>query len=122
MEHLKPEQFVILGNPGVTSTQILSPHNSQSSRVTITRVVVAPGAIQPRHSHSASEQIWYAQSGSGMLLLADGKTRAFCAGEVVRFAENEIHGFENTGVAAFEYIAITSPPINFDYAYAIRGA
>ena len=77
MEHLKPEQFVILGNPGVTSTQILSPHNSQSSRVTITRVVVAPGAIQPRHSHSASEQIWYAQSGSGMLLLADGKRGHF---------------------------------------------
>jgi len=57
-----------------------------------------------------------------VLLLANGETQAICAGEVVRFAENEIHGFENTGLMAFEYIAITSPPINFNYAYAIKGA
>jgi quercetin dioxygenase-like cupin family protein len=122
MEHLKPQQFVTLANPGVTSTQIISPHNSQSSRVTMTRVSVAPGAIQPRHAHASSEQIWYAQSGSGVLLLANGRTMPFCAGEVVRFAEGEIHGLENTGAAAFEYISVTSPPINFDYAYANKGA
>ncbi len=122
MEHLKPEQFVTLANPGVTSTQILSPHNSQSSRITITRVVVDAGAIQPRHTHSSSEQIWYAQSGSGVLLLANGRTQAICAGEVVRFAENEVHGFENTGVEAFEYLSVTAPPIDFTYAYATKGA
>jgi mannose-6-phosphate isomerase-like protein (cupin superfamily) len=121
MEHLKPQQFVTLAIPGVTSTQIISPHNSQSPRVTITRVIVAPGAIQPPHAHPSSEQIWYAQSGSGVLLLADGRTTPICAGEVVRFAESEIHGFENTGAAAFEYISVTSPPINFDYAYANKG-
>jgi quercetin dioxygenase-like cupin family protein len=83
---------------------------------------VQAGAIQPRHCHSSSEQIWYAQSVSGVLLLANGKTQPICAGEVVRFTENEVHGFENTGVMAFEYLAITSPPINFNYAYAIKGA
>jgi quercetin dioxygenase-like cupin family protein len=122
VEHLKPEQFVTLANPGVTSTQILSPHNSQSSRITITRVVVDAGAVQPRHTHSSSEQIWYAQAGSGLLLLANGRTQAICAGEVVRFAENEVHGFENTGVGAFEYLSITAPPVDFGYAYAIKGA
>ena len=122
MEHLTQEQFVTLANPGVTSTQLLSPHNSKSSRVTITRVVVAPGAIQPRHSHSSSEQVWYALSGSGVLLLADGKTQPICAGEVVRFADNEVHGLENTGAAAFEYLSVTSPPINFSYAYAAERA
>jgi len=122
VEHLTQEQFVTLANPGVTSTQLLSPHNSKSSRVTITRVVVAPGAIQPRHSHSSSEQVWYALSGSGVLLLAEGKTRSICAGEVVRFADNEVHGLENTGAAAFEYLSVTSPPINFSYAYAAERA
>jgi quercetin dioxygenase-like cupin family protein len=122
VEHLKPQQFVTLANPGVTSTQILSPHNSQSSRVTITHVTVAPGAIQPRHAHPSSEQIWYAQSGSGVLLLANGRTLAICAGEVVRFSENEIHGFENTGAEAFEYLSVTAPPVNFNYAYASKGA
>ena len=122
MEHLKPEQFVTLTNPGVTSTQILSPHNSQSSRITITRVVVDAGAVQPRHTHPSSEQIWYVQSGSGVLLLANGKTQAICAGDVVRFAENEVHGLENTGVEAFEYLSVTAPPIDFSYAYATKGA
>jgi quercetin dioxygenase-like cupin family protein len=122
MEHLTQKQFVTLTNPGVTSVQLLSPRNSQSSRVTITRVVIAPGAMQPRHSHSASEQIWYALSGSGALLLADGRTQPICAGEVVRFAENEVHGLENTGAAPFEYLSVTSPPIDFSYAYAAEGA
>ena len=122
MEHLRPEQFVALANPGVTSLQLLSPHNSQSERVTITKVVVAVGAIQPRHAHSSSEQIWYALSGSGMLLLIDGKTQLICAEEIVRFSENEIHGFENTGTTDFEYLSVTSPPVNFNYAYAGKGA
>jgi mannose-6-phosphate isomerase-like protein (cupin superfamily) len=63
-----------------------------------------------------------AQSGSGLLLLANGKTQAICVGEVVRFAENEVHGIENTGVEAFEYLSVTAPPIDFTYAYANKGA
>ena len=122
MEHLRPEQFATLANPGVTSAQLLSPHNSQSARVTITRVVVAVGAIQPRHAHSLSEQIWYALSGSGTLLLAGGETQLIRAGEIVRFSENEVHGLQNTGTTDFEYLAVTSPPINFNNAYASQGA
>jgi quercetin dioxygenase-like cupin family protein len=122
VEHLALDQFVTLCNPGVTSTQLLSPHNSTSARVTITRVVVEPGAIQPRHAHATSEQIWYAISGTGNLLLADGKTRIIGAGEVVRFADAEVHGVHNTGTVAFEYLSVTAPPINFDYAYAAKGA
>jgi quercetin dioxygenase-like cupin family protein len=122
VEHLRPEQFVTLANPGVTSLQLLSPHNSKSARVTITKVVVAPGAVQPRHSHGSSEQIWYALSGIGQLLLANDERRQLSAGEVVRFAEGDIHGLENNGTLPFEYLSVTSPPIKFDYAYANRGA
>jgi quercetin dioxygenase-like cupin family protein len=122
VEHLRPEQLVTLANPGVTSLQLLSPHNSKSARVTITKVVVAPGAVQPRHPHGSSEQIWYALSGVGQLLLANDERRPISAGEVVRFAEGDIHGFDNNGTLPFEYLSVTSPPINFDYAYANRGA
>jgi mannose-6-phosphate isomerase-like protein (cupin superfamily) len=44
-------------------------------------------------------------------------TAAFAAGDVVRFEDNEFHGFENTGDIEFEYISITSPPLNFRSAY-----
>jgi hypothetical protein len=41
---------------------------------------------------------------------------------VVRFADGDVHGLENSGTLPFEYLSVTSPPINFDYAYANRGA
>ena len=122
MEHLRPEQFVTLANPGITSLQLLLPHNSTSARVTLTKVVVAANATQPWHSHALSEQIWYVLSGAGTLLLANGERRPICAGDVVRFADGDVHGVENHGSEAFEYLSVTSPPINFDHAYAKNGA
>jgi mannose-6-phosphate isomerase-like protein (cupin superfamily) len=117
MEFLSSANFTTLKNPGVTSVQLLSPHNSLSQRVTITHVTVEVNAEQPRHSHAASEQIWMAVSGSGTLLLADNQTLPFSAGDVVRFADGDTHGFVNSGSEPFVYISVTSPPINFSYAY-----
>lgn len=117
MEFLSAEQFKILSNPGVVSTQLLSPHNSLSKRVTLTRVVVAPGAKQGRHTHANSEQIWIAVEGRGTLLLADEATLAIAAGDVLRFADGDVHGFINDSEADFIYLSVTSPPINFSYAY-----
>lgn len=105
-------------NGGVTSEQLLFPENSKSERVTITRVTFAPGATSPRHQHATSEQVWVALRGRGTLLLADSTTAPFSEGDVVRFAEGEVHGFQNTGQGEFVYVAVTSPPINFRAAYA----
>jgi len=118
MEFLSADKFKTLTNPGVTSIQLLSPHNSLSERITITRVTVQVNAKQPRHSHATSEQIWIAVSGFGTLLLADDKTLPFMAGDVVRFADGDAHGFVNSGSEPFVYISVTSPPINFSFAYA----
>ncbi len=65
---------------------------------------------------------WIALEGAGTLLLADGATRAFMAGEVARFADGEVHGFENTSDAPFVYLSVTSPPINFDDGYAQKAS
>jgi quercetin dioxygenase-like cupin family protein len=120
MEFLTDEQFKTLSNPGVVSLQLLSPHNSASARVTITRVTVEPGAVQPPHQHGTSEQIWLALSGEGTLLLAEGKTAPIKEGHVVRFADGDLHGFQNSGSAPFVYLSVTSPPIDFSYAYGRR--
>lgn len=117
MEFLSQDSFKRLSNPGVESVQLLSPHNSASGRVTITSVTVAPGAEQPRHMHPSSEQIWIAVEGEGTLLLQDLSTRSFKHGELVRFEDGDVHGFKNTGVVPFVYLSVTSPPINFSYAY-----
>lgn len=117
MEFLKTKHFVALSNPGVESLQLISPLNSASSRVTITRVTVSPGAMQPLHSHETSEQVWVVLSGQGTLLLHGDSGAPFSSGDVVRFAEGDVHGFENTSTQPFVYISITSPPIDFAGSY-----
>lgn len=117
MEFIKSSDIKELANPGVVSRQLLNPENSESARVTITEVHLEPGACQPRHTHDASEQIWYALKGNGKLLLADDETKDFSAGDVARFADKDVHGLLNDGGAEFVYLSVTAPPINFGYAY-----
>lgn len=117
MEFIGREDIKELANPGVVSRQLLNPENSAGERVTITEVHLEPGAVQPRHTHEFSEQIWYALKGTGKLLLADDLEKAFTAGDVVRFAEKDVHGLKNDGDGEFVYLSVTAPPINFAYAY-----
>lgn len=121
MEFIAKESIEELSNPGVVSRQLLNPGNSSSKRATITEVHVERGACQPRHAHEASEQVWYAVKGAGTLLLADDKTQAFHRGDVVRFADGDVHGLLNDGDGEFVYISVTAPPIDFGYAYAAKG-
>lgn len=117
MEFIDGRYIKSLANPGVVSQQLLNPENSASERVTITEVYLEPGAVQPRHVHEFSEQIWYALQGTGKLLLADDREKEFTAGDVVRFVENDVHGLKNDGDGKFVYLSVTAPPINFSYAY-----
>ena len=64
MEFIRRAEVRVLKNIGVASEQLLFPENSKSSRVTITRVTVEPGAANPRHLHESSEQIWVALEGA----------------------------------------------------------
>lgn len=118
MELIRRSDIKELINPGVVSRQLLNPENSKSERVTITEVHVAPGAVQPRHAHDASEQIWYALKSSGTLLLGGGAERTFAAGDVVRFSESDTHGLRNDGSVEFVYVSVTAPPIDFTGAYS----
>ena len=118
MEIIRRTEIASFAKGGVTSEQLLFPENSQSQRVTITRVTVAPGAKNPPHAHAASEQVWVALRGSGVLLLGGASTEPFAEGDVVRFVEGDVHGFVNTGAVEFVYLSVTSPAINFRGAYA----
>lgn len=117
MEFIKKDIIKELSNVGVISRQLINPENSSSERVTITEVHLEAGAVQPRHIHKTSEQIWYAVKGKGQLLLADDAVKDFNAGDVVRFADGDAHGLNNNSDTEFVYISITSPPIDFGYAY-----
>jgi quercetin dioxygenase-like cupin family protein len=95
MEIVRKDSITSLSNSGVQSEQLIFPENSSSRRVTLTRVTVLPGATNPPHRHPASEQIWVALEGSGILLLDDERQEPISAGDVVRFADGDLHGFHN---------------------------
>lgn len=118
MEIMRKGSATILSNSGVQSEQLLFPENSSSRRVTITKVALRPGAVNPPHRHAASEQIWVALEGSGTLLLDGDRTEPFAAGDVVRFEDGDLHGFRNAAATPFVYLSVTSPPLNFRDAYA----
>jgi mannose-6-phosphate isomerase-like protein (cupin superfamily) len=119
VEILSHKDSTTLQNPGVTSIQLLWPRNSPSARMTITRVTVAPGAAQPRHSHVASEQVWIVENGSAILLLESGREQPICLGEIIRTPAGEIHGVRNDTLTPFTYLSITHPPIDFGAAYDV---
>ena len=117
MEYIEAASIERLIKNGVTSEQLLFPENSNSERVTITRVTVDPGGEQPRHTHASSEQVWIALSGKGFLLLDNNIEREFPAGDVVRFEDKDVHGLANKSDSPFVYMSVTSPPLNFRKAY-----
>lgn len=117
MEYINSNCIIELSNPGVVSRQLLNSDNSNSENVTITEVHLKPNAEQPRHKHENSEQIWYCIKGQGTLLVSENKEQKFTVGDVVRFEKNDIHGLRNNSVNELVYISVTSPPINFSYAY-----
>ena len=117
MEFIHANDIKTFLNGGVASEQLLFPENSKSERITITRVTVPTNTEQPRHLHDSSEQIWIALSGKGILLLANEQSKVFTAGDVVRFADGDVHGLRNESNEDFQYMSITSPPINFRKAY-----
>lgn len=55
--------------------------------------------------------------GSGKLLLENNGEKDFRAGDVVRFADNDVHGLYNDSGEEFVYVSVTAPPIDFGYAY-----
>lgn len=93
------------------------PYYNRYDKVTITEVHLKSNAKQSRHSHEFSEQIWYALKGNGRLLLANDNEQKFTEGDVVRFEAGDIHGLYNDSDEEFVYISVTTPPIDFSYAY-----
>ena len=55
----------VLERLGKRSAQIVSRHNAPTAHITITRVVMQPGATSPRHQHHGAEQTWIVEQGRG---------------------------------------------------------
>jgi quercetin dioxygenase-like cupin family protein len=59
-------------------------------------------------------------SGEGVLLLQNDEERILREGDVVRFGDNDTHGLRNDSNRRFEYMSVTSPPLDFSGAYGVK--
>ncbi|MEA2935268.1 MAG: hypothetical protein QOD74_1914 [Variibacter sp.] len=117
VQRLSRDSSEILSKGGIRSEQIVWPQNAPDALATITRVTMEPGSTSARHAHPKSEQTWIVEEGAATLLLANDRTEEIRAGDVIRTPPGDIHGVSNTGAAQFVYLAVTTPPQDFTYAY-----
>ena len=117
VQRLRVAECDVLSNTGIQSRQLIWPESSPDAQATITHVTMEPGSLSRRHTHAHSEQIWVVEHGEGLLLLADDHSAPLRAGDIIRTPAGEVHGVENTGSEPLVYLAVTTPPQNFSYAY-----
>jgi quercetin dioxygenase-like cupin family protein len=117
VELIRKHEITVLTAAFQDSHQLLWNENSSSQRMTITKVYVHPGQTNRRHTHDSSEQVWIALHGTATLLLENDETADFKEGDVARFEDGDVHGVTNSMEEDFVYLSVTSPPINFRYAY-----
>lgn len=117
VQRLRVAECDVLSKTGIKSRQLIWSNNSPDAQATITHVIMEPGSLSNRHTHEQSEQIWIVEQGEGLLLLAESRSERLRTGDVVRTPAGEVHGVENTGSDVLVYLAVTTPPQNFSYAY-----
>jgi Cupin domain len=65
-----------------------------------------------------SEQLLFPENSSSRRVLDDERQERITAGDAVRFADGDRHGFHNPGDVPFVYLSVTAPPVNFREAYS----
>ena len=119
MEMIRRDEVLTLANRGVRSEQLLSPENSRSTRVTVTRVTVSPGGHAGRGTRMRTpSRFGWRCAGMPGSCWKGPQWRHSARATSSRFSAGDVHGLENSGAGDFVYLAVTSPPINFRPAYA----
>lgn len=117
IQRLSARDVTVLVNPGKRSEQLVWHRNAPDAPMTITRVMMEPGAVSTRHGHPRAEQIWLIERGTGTLLMDGDAEAELQAGDIIRTPPGETHGVINTGTEPLVYLAITTPPEDFTKRY-----
>jgi quercetin dioxygenase-like cupin family protein len=92
------------GYNNVTKQICIGPKDG-SNEVVVRYFSVAPGGNTPYHDHGFPHLV-KVEKGQGAAIDSEGKEHALSAGQFVYVADDEVHGFRNTGGEAFEFICI----------------
>jgi len=99
--------------PGYVLRRALDPERGGSATFRMSYVTIEPGIGTPRHVHNHSDEAWYIVSGVGVFH-AGGHTTAIRPHDLLFAQQGVIHQLVNTGGQILTYVAITSPPCDFE--------
>lgn len=100
---------------GLTSYILLQQGDTQSDRLAITWVEVAPGKKQKPHFH-APEQAYVIIQGEGLMKI-DNETQKITEGMMAYIPSNATHAIENTGSDALVYLSASTPAFALSELY-----
>lgn len=88
--------------------ELMHPDKHGSQNQSLALAVIRPGEATKLHMHLKSEEIYYIQSGSGTMILADEKF-IISTGDSICITPGSAHCVENTGADDLKILCCCAP-------------
>ena len=115
------ERIALGANPDLRWCHLVDSTKDASHGLSVGCLVIPINGKLPAHTHSPQE-VYLIKSGSGLLLMPDGKTKPVSENDFVYIPSNEKHGLKNTGNKPLEVIWIFPTDcwkdVNYSYSDA----
>ena len=99
------ERIALGANPDLRWCHLVDSTKDASHGLSVGCLVIPIDGKLPARTHSPQE-VYLIKSGSGLLLMPDGKTKPVSENDFVYIPSNENHGLKNTGNKPLEVIWI----------------
>ena len=103
------EEGPAFAGPGIVSTLLLSREIEADTDLTLTWVVLDPGARQPLHSHP-QEQAYVILEGHGRVRVDEEESNVG-PGDLIYLPRGCNHELVNIGQARLTYLSAATPPV-----------
>ena len=115
------ERIALGANPDLRWCHLVDSTKDASHGLSVGCLVIPINGKLPAHTHSPQE-VYLIKSGSGLLLMPDGKTKPVSENDFVYIPRNEKHSLKNTGNKPLEVIWIFPTDcwkdVNYSYSDA----
>lgn len=109
-----PEESLSALGSAVTIKRVINPELVSSTSLSINALRLPAGFGLPVHVHYKSEEAWVVLEGKGIIRV-DGEDHLFEAGDILYVPAGMSHQVVCRGTTVLRYLAITSPPIDFEH-------
>jgi mannose-6-phosphate isomerase-like protein (cupin superfamily) len=71
-------------------------------------LTLVPGQAQKTHIHPATDHAWFIVSGTGEVIMEDGKREIVKPGQFLVHPRSTVHGLKNVGTDNLVYVALST--------------